>query len=114
MKSLRMFTSITSDSRAAERKKRRNQQATRPTSVDGRGKGFSYGPAVPTFVPATLLAFLGHQVFDQLDDLIGNFCPPPHHRLRAQMVPSARGAQKKPGQRGEGAEATRATRPPCQ
>ena len=30
----------------------------------------------------------------------------PHHRLRAQIVPSARGAQKKKGQRAEGVEAT--------
>jgi hypothetical protein len=30
----------------------------------------------------------------------------PHHRLRAQIVPLVRGAQKKKGQRGEGVEAT--------
>jgi len=34
----------------------------------------------------------------------GTFAP--HARLRAQIVPSARGAHKKKGQRGQGAEAT--------
>src|SRR5258708_35949447 len=100
MKSLRIFPSLTRDSRAAERKKRRNQQATRPTSVDGRGKGFSYGPAVPTFVPATLLAFLGHQVFDQLDDLIGNFCPPPSSPTRADGALGAGCSEKARAARG--------------
>jgi hypothetical protein len=31
---------------------------------------------------------------------------PPHHRLRAQIVPSARGAEKNKEQRGEGVEGT--------
>jgi hypothetical protein len=61
-----------------------------------------------------------HVIFEPLDFIarLASLVPPPrvnltryhgifsaHHRLRAQIVPSARGVQKKKGQGGEGAQA---------